>query len=174
MSSYYEKLKDGRWQKKRLEVFERDAFHCQACGVSADDGEVTLHVHHKVYRKGADPWDYELGQLITYCSDCHEAVTMDLSQIRELVGEMWCECQFKLAEFLQLAANRLDDVQLSSLLLLLVDWLYVDKDGLVNFAEANIQDRIEQIQSGVSPARVNRPFREIPASQLDENGDVLW
>ncbi len=39
---YSEKLKDPRWQKKRLEIFQRDEFHCQQCG----DGENTLCVHY--------------------------------------------------------------------------------------------------------------------------------
>ena len=29
---YSEKLKDPRWQKKRLEILERDNFRCQYCG----------------------------------------------------------------------------------------------------------------------------------------------
>jgi hypothetical protein len=31
---YSDKLKDPRWQKKRLEVFERDGWCCQCCGDS--------------------------------------------------------------------------------------------------------------------------------------------
>lgn len=44
-SSYSEKLKDPRWQKKRLEVMESNEFCCEMCG----DNESTLHVHHKEY-----------------------------------------------------------------------------------------------------------------------------
>jgi hypothetical protein len=66
--SYAEKLKDPRWQKKRLEVFERDEWSCQQCF----DAQSTLHVHHKWYEKGRDPWDYPLESLITLCEDCHE------------------------------------------------------------------------------------------------------
>lgn len=32
MSEYKEKLKDPRWQKKRLQIFERDDWCCQKCG----------------------------------------------------------------------------------------------------------------------------------------------
>ena len=67
-SSYAEKLKDPRWQKKRLEIFERDEWYCQSC--CRDDQ--TLVVHHLVYRNGADPWDYEDHELLTLCADCHE------------------------------------------------------------------------------------------------------
>ena len=39
---YSEKLRDPRWQKRRLEILERDAWQCQACLSTAK----TLHVHH--------------------------------------------------------------------------------------------------------------------------------
>ena len=66
-NEYYEKLKDPRWQKKRLEIFKRDNFTCQSC--FADD--ITLTVHHLYYEKGKEPWDYPNQALITLCIDCH-------------------------------------------------------------------------------------------------------
>lgn len=65
---YSEKLKDPRWQKKRLEIFERDEWHCRSCY----DGETTLHVHHLNYDRDADPWDYENDNFITLCENCHK------------------------------------------------------------------------------------------------------
>lgn len=65
--SYYEKLKDPRWQKKRLEIMERDKFTCQRCLST----ESTLHVHHRKYVFGKEPWDYENEFLVTLCEDCH-------------------------------------------------------------------------------------------------------
>lgn len=65
--TYAEKLKDPRWQKKRLEVMERDNFTCQLC--TKDD--LTLNVHHISYIYGNDPWDYDLTNFVTYCQDCH-------------------------------------------------------------------------------------------------------
>ena len=67
--SYFEKLKDPRWQKKRLERLEMSDWHCDSCG----DGESTLHVHHKVYFKGREPWEYDAKQLSTLCEECHKA-----------------------------------------------------------------------------------------------------
>lgn len=64
---YIEKLKDPRWQKKRLEIFERDEWYCQICF----DNEATLNVHHKYYIWKADPWDYPDDALITLCEECH-------------------------------------------------------------------------------------------------------
>lgn len=68
MSAYFAKLKDPRWQKKRLEILNRDQFTCRLC----DDKESTLHVHHVWYERGADPWDYPENCLITLCENCHE------------------------------------------------------------------------------------------------------
>ena len=65
---YVEKLKDPRWQKKRLEVFERDEWGCQSCM----DSESTLHVHHRYYLPNTEPWDYPLDALLTLCENCHE------------------------------------------------------------------------------------------------------
>jgi hypothetical protein len=63
--TYAEKLQDPRWQKKRLEILERDNWACQNCGFS----HVTLHVHHEKY--SGNPWDAESWQLTTLCKDCH-------------------------------------------------------------------------------------------------------
>lgn len=65
---YWEKLKDPRWQKKRLDILNRDEFACLDCG----DTESTLHVHHCLYRRGLEPWEYEDRELRTLCESCHE------------------------------------------------------------------------------------------------------
>lgn len=67
-SSYYEQLKDPRWQRKRLEILEAAGFCCQMCG----DSKSTLHVHHLIYVKGKSPWEYEDGALVSLCEGCHE------------------------------------------------------------------------------------------------------
>lgn len=67
--SYADLLKDPRWQKKRLEVMERDNFTCQSCG----DTKSTLNVHHAYYEKGKKPWEYPDNTLITWCEKCHES-----------------------------------------------------------------------------------------------------
>jgi hypothetical protein len=73
--SYSEKLKDPRWQKKRLEVLQRDGFACVACLAT----EKTLHVHHCCYTGKMDPWDYESPLLITLCEKCHADVNVEHS-----------------------------------------------------------------------------------------------
>ena len=67
--TYSEKLRDPRWQKKRLEVMERDGFCCQRCG----DKTKTLNVHHLKYSKRGNPWDVDARNLVTLCERCHES-----------------------------------------------------------------------------------------------------
>jgi len=83
--SYADLLKDPRWQKRRLEIMERDEWTCQTCG----DTEATLTVHHKSYRmvdgKFADVWDYGGEDLITLCSVCHSEEEECLSDISKTI-----------------------------------------------------------------------------------------
>jgi len=67
-TTYAEKLKDPRWQKKRLEVLSKNNFTCEMCG----NGEETLHVHHKEYFKNREPWEYDTKQLACICATCHK------------------------------------------------------------------------------------------------------
>lgn len=68
MTTYFEKLKDPRWQKKRLKVLKRDQWTCQIC----NDTESTLNVHHRYYLENHDPWDYPMKAFVTLCNDCHK------------------------------------------------------------------------------------------------------
>lgn len=60
-------LKHPKWQRKRLEIMQRDNFTCIKC----KDTETTLHIHHKSYEYNKKPWEYEDDNLITLCEDCH-------------------------------------------------------------------------------------------------------
>lgn len=66
--SYADKLKDPRWQKKRLGILERDEFTCMHCGAT----DKTLHVHHTFYGTGKEPWEAKDNCLKTLCFSCHE------------------------------------------------------------------------------------------------------
>ena len=78
--TYSEKLKDPRWQKKRLRILERDKWVCQICG----DPDSTLNVHHKAYTN-SEPWDTPDEYLITLCEGCHELETEKMQDaLREL------------------------------------------------------------------------------------------
>ena len=64
---YSVEIKDPMWQKRRLEILNRDNFTCQICG----NNKETLHVHHTIYIPGRHIWEYEDFQLITLCESCH-------------------------------------------------------------------------------------------------------
>jgi hypothetical protein len=85
--TYSEKLKDPRWQRKRLEILQRDEFMCQKCG----NGKKTLHVHHKSYRPKTDPWDYPDYIYITLCEDCHKEQHGDASIFFDGIREVFQE-----------------------------------------------------------------------------------
>lgn len=82
MKTYSEKLKDPRWQRKRLEIMERDQFKCRHCRST----EKTLNVHHKVYRKGKMPWDYEDDVFVTLCEDCHKVAEEQKERVLLMMG----------------------------------------------------------------------------------------
>ncbi len=65
---YSDKLRDPRWQKKRLEILQRDEWNCQRC----HDMESMLVVHHRRYLLDTEPWDYPDELLVTLCESCHE------------------------------------------------------------------------------------------------------
>lgn len=77
--TYYEKLKDPRWQKKRLEIMERDDWTCQGCGKK----EETLNIHHIKYSK--NPWESKDDELITLCESCHSELTEINNEITKLL-----------------------------------------------------------------------------------------
>lgn len=79
MKTYAEKLRDPRWQKKRLKILERDQWTCQCCA----SAEINLQVHHLKYTNG-NPWDIADKYLVTLCEECHEKVSKSkfMSKIR--------------------------------------------------------------------------------------------
>jgi hypothetical protein len=82
--SYADLLRHPRWQRRRLEIMQRDDFACRECGAT----EKTLNVHHTVYIKGRKPWEYEDSQLRTLCQDCHHHVTEYKGWVDEILGSM--------------------------------------------------------------------------------------
>lgn len=66
-SDYSKYLSDPRWQKLRLEVYNRDNWKCTLCG----DYVTTLDVHHTIYK--GKPWEVPIEHLKTVCRHCHKA-----------------------------------------------------------------------------------------------------
>jgi hypothetical protein len=83
MKTYAEKLRSPKWQKKRLEILDRDGWCCQSCG----DKDSNLQVHHKAYKPKTDPWDYPEDWLTTLCEDCHSEISYRLPQLNRLIGK---------------------------------------------------------------------------------------
>jgi len=66
---YSDKLKNPKWQKRRLEILNRDNFTCQMCA----DAETELQIHHKRY--SGEPHEAPDEDLITLCKHCHKCET---------------------------------------------------------------------------------------------------
>lgn len=69
--TYSELLRNPLWQKKRLEILERESFTCQLCS----DKETELHIHHKKYIRGKLPWEYENDNFQVLCKHCHGVIS---------------------------------------------------------------------------------------------------
>lgn len=41
---------------------------------SVNEIDIEIHVHHTYYVLNNLPWEYDIGSLITLCSDCHKAI----------------------------------------------------------------------------------------------------
>jgi len=67
--TYAEKLRDPRWQRRRLEIMQLARFQCERC----DADSKTLVVHHLVYRVGSEPWCYPDNELVCLCQECHDS-----------------------------------------------------------------------------------------------------
>lgn len=105
--TYSEKLKDPRWQKKRLEILERDNWECKSCS----DTENTLHVHHKFYENKKEPWEYDNECLITLCADCHILEAEQMNEYTALFIETFKRSHF-LADNLRELAWGLSNLEL--------------------------------------------------------------
>lgn len=70
--TYYEKLRDQRWQKKRLQLLEAAGWQCQSDNCLSEVEKPTLHVHHKLYLRKHEPWDYPDYAYSVLCEVCHE------------------------------------------------------------------------------------------------------
>jgi len=86
---YHQLLKDGRWQRRRLEIMQRDDFKCTKCGTTND-----LNVHHIRYIAGRKPWEYDDSDLITLCGKCHKKWhedTKECCELSEALLELVCD-----------------------------------------------------------------------------------
>ena len=59
----------SKWEERKLQIMKRDSFTCQACGCKE-----LLVVHRFNIIKGMNMWEYDEGNLITLCSECHKKI----------------------------------------------------------------------------------------------------
>lgn len=139
---YAQKLKDPRWQKKRLEIFERDKWTCQLCESTKD----TLTVHHKRYLFNTEPWDYPNKLLITLCETCHEheKEAGESDDLMAMVRENFLSSDiYILAD----GFRQVDLTDLSDLWMLAetIRWVLADKE-----IQKELIDRCWQMMNGVA------------------------
>lgn len=86
--TYSDKLKNPKWQKRRLYILNRDEWTCQKCY----DNETTLHVHHRRYsNEYKEPWDYPDNLLVTLCETCHQQETDQMNDALKYLGDVFRE-----------------------------------------------------------------------------------
>ena len=83
--NYATKRLDPRWQKKRLEIMQRDEFKCTEC----NDEKSTLNVHHRYYVTNREVWDYPSFSLTTLCESCHSTAHPKLADDEESTMSEW-------------------------------------------------------------------------------------
>jgi len=81
-NDYFALYQHPLWQKKRLENLELANYECINCG----DKDSQLHVHHKQYFKGRNPWEYENSQLEVLCDICHKDAHKVIDAIKMMIS----------------------------------------------------------------------------------------
>lgn len=84
MTAYSDLLKHPNWQKKRLEIFQRDNWACRKC----EDTTTELQIHHLYYLKDKLPWEYPDNALMTLCECCHKKAEFMKWLVKKAVEEM--------------------------------------------------------------------------------------
>lgn len=67
--SYHDDMKTATWQKRRLQLLERDKWKCQNHDCTGESQQ--LEIHHIDYIPGQKIWEYPDDMLLTLCSKCH-------------------------------------------------------------------------------------------------------
>jgi 5-methylcytosine-specific restriction endonuclease McrA len=80
--NYQEQIKSPAWQKKRLEILNRDKFKCLMCG----DSETELHVHHLYYDRDLKIHEYDQECYVTLCKKCHVVAHKEIAKISGLIA----------------------------------------------------------------------------------------
>lgn len=80
--TYLEQIRNPKWQKKRLEIMQRDGFKCCICKAN----DKPLNVHHLYYMPKTLIWEYDNEAMKTVCEEHHEQLTKDLPKLAGLLA----------------------------------------------------------------------------------------
>lgn len=84
-TNYSDKLKNPKWQRKRLEILNLRGFKCELCSCETKE----LHVHHRFYLKGREVWEYDNDVFKVLCCDCHEKEHAKKTKQVEVIPEKY-------------------------------------------------------------------------------------
>ncbi len=118
--------KSPLWQKKRLEILERDGFRCLSCGSK----DKQLHVHHCNYYKGEAVYESLPQLLVTLCEDCHR----EAHEIKSRISH-WSGCV------------------LANSLLNYGDFLFSDVQNIVAFMSGSTDEVPDELKAAVYKLR---------------------
>lgn len=76
--AYYQ---DDKWKEFSNRVRR---FHAGVCASCRASNKVT-QVHHWKYYPGRKPWEYELGEVVLVCADCHRLFHKHLQDFRQYI-----------------------------------------------------------------------------------------
>lgn len=85
--TYSEKLKDQRWQKKRLQLLEAAGWKCQNAICLNESDHPTLQIHHRIYLRNKEPWEYEDWAYQVLCDQCHESKQRWMDRYHEAIAK---------------------------------------------------------------------------------------
>lgn len=70
LDAYSAKLASPQWLAFRQRIHELKGDVCEFCGNGVD----RPHVHHKGYKAGREPWEYEPHEVALLCRVCHDRI----------------------------------------------------------------------------------------------------
>lgn len=112
---YLEQLQTPEWAAKRREVWQRDQYTCQNCGRQ----KCKVCAHHIRYPKGKKPWECPLGDLVTWCMQCHEEFHQDTEvRVRSISGHQRIQ-QLELAGYLPVPWEEALEAELENILIMI-------------------------------------------------------
>lgn len=69
-SGYQRKLRDPKWQRRRLDILQSANWKCQE--PTCLSPELNLQIHHLYYVREREPWEYPDEAFLCLCENCHE------------------------------------------------------------------------------------------------------